>query len=520
MKVRKFINMVEIKRISISRGLLLSVLLFYLFTFLPLNASAQRRMPCIRHIPTDKAKTRGQLGYPNQDWDPQRIYRQAVVLISFADTDFSMDDPAGYYQRVLNERGYNEGYGQGSVADYYRDQSDGLLNLKFDVYGPFKVSVNANSGKSSYYGDDAMREALQQLKAITTTDFSVYDWNGDGEVEQLVFIAAGFTGNQLTGYVWPNTQLQYGYMKAPGNLDIGMTSISCEKWKDGALCGIGTICHEFAHCLGLPDIYPTGGTYFSAVDEWDLMDGGNYTNKGWCPPNFSALEKMLMGWSNPIELTTATTITGMKPVSEGGETYLIRNSGYENEFYLLENRRQTGWDYATPGNGLAIFHVDYDREEWSSNYVNNNSSHFRYDLFHADGKDYLIWDPENNGKDMNKYTMDGWMRSRYLSTSAYPYTDPVSLVVNASLTDGTEPAATLFNDNADGKLFMQKAITNIRVASDGSVSFDFMQVPSGIGSVPALSDGEGEWYDLQGRRLSGKPTHKGVFIHNRKKVAL
>ena len=518
MKVRKYINMVEIKRISISRGLLLSVLLFYLFTFLPLNASAQRRMPCVRNIPTDKAKTRAALDDPSQDWDPQRIYRQAVVLISFADTDFSMDDPAGYYQRVLNERGYNEGYGQGCVADYFRDQSDGLLNLKFDVYGPFKVSVNANSGKSSYYGDDAMREALQQLKAITTADFSVYDWDGDGEVNQMVFIAAGFTGNQLSGYIWPNTN--HTNSKAPGNLDIGMYSISCEKWKDGALCGIGTICHEFTHCLGLPDIYPTGGTYFSAVDEWDLMDGGNYTNKGWCPPNFSAMEKMLLGWSNPIELTTATTITGMKPVSEGGETYLIRNSGYADEYYLLENRRQTKWDYCIPGEGLAIFHVDYDKGQWSYNEVNSDMTHLRYDLFHADGKDYLIWDPENNGKDMSKYTMDDWVRNRYLSTSVYPYTDPVSLVVNASLTDDSEPAATLFNDNADGKLFMQKAITNIRVASDGSVSFDFMQVPSGIEPVPALSDGEGEWYDLQGRRLSGKPTHKGVFIHNRKKVAL
>ena len=152
--------------------------------------------------------------------------------------------------------------------------------------------------------------------------------------------------------------------------------------------------------------------------------------------------------------------------------------------------------------------------------MNVSDGAFRYDLFHADGKDYLIWDPKNNGKDMSKYTMDDWVRNRYLSTSVYPYTDPVSLVVNASLTDDSEPAATLFNDNADGELFMQKAITNIRVASDGSVSFDFMQVPSGIEPVPALSDGEGEWYDLQGRRLSGKPTHKGVFIHNRKKVAL
>ena len=58
------------------------------------TARAQQRIPCIRNIPADVAKTRGTLGYPSQDWDPGRIYRQAVVLISFSDRDFLMADPA------------------------------------------------------------------------------------------------------------------------------------------------------------------------------------------------------------------------------------------------------------------------------------------------------------------------------------------------------------------------------------------------------------------------------------------
>ncbi len=481
------------------------------------TASAQRRMPCIRNIPTDKAGTRATLRYPSKDWDANKTYRQAVVLITFADADFSMADPNTYFDNLFNKKGFNEGYGPGCVADYFRDQSSGLFNLQFDIYGPIKVSISAK-GSSSNYGYSAMKEALAALDTLTTQDFSVYDWNGDGVVEQMLFVAAGLCGNQASGYIWPNTD--YTTLNAPGKKEMVNTCITCELWRDKTLCGIGTICHEFAHCLGLPDIYPTSGSsYFSVVDEWDLMDGGNYTNKGWCPPNLSTLEKMLLGWGTPTELTEPTTITEMKPVSEGGATYLIRNSGCTNEYYLLENRRQTKWDYGIPGNGLAIFHVDYDQERWHFNEVNIADTLFRYDLFHADGKDYKEWDPDNNGKNLGKYTMDDWLRNRYLSTSVYPFTNPETLFINEGLTDGTSPAATLYNANADGAKFMQKAITNIQVASDGSISFDFMQVPSGINELRIEnSELKDSWYDLQGRRLQGPPTGKGVFIHKKKKV--
>ena len=495
------------------------ITLFAFVLLVAIATSAQQRMPCIRNIPTDKAITRGSLDYPNLNWDPNKTYRQAVVLISFADTDFSMDDPAAYYNRLFNESGFNEGIGQGSVADYFRDQSGGLFNLQFDIYGPIKVSISAK-GSSSNYGYNAIKEALAALDTLTTQDFSVYDWNGDGVVDQIQFLAAGLTGNQASGYIWPNTD--YTTLNAPGKKEIEMISITCEMWKDKTLCGIGTICHEFAHCLGLPDIYPTSGSsYFSVVDEWDLMDGGNYTHKGWCPPNLSTLEKMLLGWGEPTELTAATSITGMKPVSEGGETFIIRNSGHNDEFYILENRRRTNWDKGLPGEGLAIFHVDYDRDLWSSNDVNTSDSHLRYDLFHADGKDYKTWDPANNGRDPNKYVdPENWMYNKYLSTSVYPYTDPETQLINDVLNDESSPASTLFNKNAEGKLFMSKAITNVRIAADGTISFDFMGGTSGIDAIKVMDDNPAVWYDLQGRRLEGKPTRKGIYINNRKKVAL
>ena len=501
------------------------IVVFVALAAIAANAQISERRPCLRNIPADVAKTRGTLGYPTQDWDPERIYRQAVVLISFSDVDFSMPDPAAYYQRLFNEHGYNEGYGPGCVADYYRDQSGGRFNLQFDIYGPIKVSVKARpTNKDNNYGDDAMTEAMKKLKDLTDVDFSVYDWDEDGEVDQMVFVAAGFCGNQVSGYIWPNTS--YASMKAPGGLYVRMNSISCELWRDASLCGIGTICHEFAHCLSLPDIYPTGSFYFSVVDEWDLMDGGNYTNKGWCPPNFSAVEKMHLGWGDPVELTDATTLEDMKAVSEGGEAYILRNSGNDNEFYILENRRHTKWDYGIPGEGLLIFHVDYDRDVWSSNSVNSNPSHYRYDLFHADRRDYLDWDPDNDGKDWSKYTEPDWMHNRYLSTSAYPYDDGQE--VNDRLTDDSDPAATLFHANADGLYLMSRPITDIRKSSDGTISCSVASPPTAInGVIPLLSrrgkgwsDPHDSWFTLQGLRLPSRPLRPGLYIHNGQKISI
>ena len=163
----------------------------------------------------------------------------------------------------------------------------------------------------------------------------------------------------MRGYTYPHST--YFPAKLPGDIPLFFASVTCELWRDGSLYGWGTIAHEFCHCLGLPDIYPMSpASPFSTVDEWDLMDGGNYINKGWCPPNFSAMEKMCMKWDTPEELTRPTSVTGMKPVSAGGKCYIIRNEANSQEYYLLENRQQEGWDYGCPSNGLLIYHVDYD----------------------------------------------------------------------------------------------------------------------------------------------------------------
>ena len=520
------------KKDNIKRKVWLSEVLFAfcLATFFPLVALAQGfevvRGDCTPDL-TDGGVTRGvryRLPAPNKNWDANRIYKQLVILVSFRDVDFQMGNPEAIYDSIFNKKGYNKRNGVGCVADYFRDQSGGLFNLEFDIYGPIKLDTlacpyTAPTDKTRNYGKDQFRNAtLEVIKQYPDIDYKQYDWDGDGKVEQVIYVHAGLSGNQgegSYGYIWPNTG-SFSSVTTPDGTKISNFTGSGELWKNNlGNCGIGTICHEFSHSLGLPDIYPTTSSAgYSVVDEWDLMDGGNFTNYGWCPPNFSPLEKMLFGWLTPIELTERASIKGLKPSADGGEVYQINHS--ESEWLLLENRQHEGWDLGIPGRGLVIYHVNYDRSVWQNNTVNNDKSKRRYELVHADNMDYDVWDVAIGSK--SPYRNKGRLNSAILSTSPYPWTTDSTTFVNNELTDTSVPAAKMNNPNENGSTLLSKPITNIRMSDDGFVSFDFMGGDhDGISSVVSNMSSRSV-YNLQGQQVLSP--RKGLYIINRKKVFL
>jgi len=341
-------------------------------------------------------------------------------------------------------------------------------------------------------------------------DFAPYDWNGDGTIEQVIVIFAGPSGNVSgqTGFLHPNTSSVSSVRTHDGKV-ISTYSSSAENWTaKGPNCGIGTICHEFTHCLGLPDIYQVSGASNIIVDEWDLMDGGNGTNYGWCPPNFSPLEKNLLGWLSYTELTEPATISDLKPVSEGGTAYQVKHT--DSEYYLLENRQQSGWDAGLPGKGLVVWHVNYDAGRWRANTVNNYNE-LGFQLVHADGKDYLQSSSDVESKGLSHYASGGMMNSRYLSGSAYPFVEAGQ--ANDSLTDQSEPASLMYQVNSSGSEYLGKAITHIQLSPSGLVSFDFMGgSPSAIRTLTTATRCEApQYYDLSGRRLTA-PTPGHLYI--------
>ena len=467
------------------------------------------------------------MSYEPIQWDPNRTYRQLVVLVSFTDCDFSFDNPQETYHAIFNQSGYNQMDGPGCVADYFRDQSKGLFNLQFDVYGPYKVNAKVKSNSSGNYGTQLFREAVGMLiEEHPDIDYSVYDWDNDGTVNQTVFVYAGYSGNQvgLSGYIWPNTY-SFSTVKTPDGYAISRYTASGELWTNNTSCGFGLICHELSHCLGLPDIYPTNtndsSLPISIVDEWDVMDGGTFTNRGWCPPNYSPMEKICMGWLTPTELKTDTVISHLKPVANGGNAFLIRHTN--KEFYLLENRQWEGWDYGLPGKGLLIYHVLYDNDHWLGNNVNNISNQPHYHIVTADNMTYTDWYNYwlDNYSGKSPYTDRRRLNSQLMSTASYPCLLDSAGNMNRELSATTTPATVMYTANDKGDKMMAQSITDITQHEDGTVSFTFHTSGAGIISTKAPSPVSGV-YTITGRKLANHTDFdqlpKGIYIVNGKKI--
>lgn len=391
--------------------------------------------------------------------------RGLIILAQFPDQTFSYNNVRALYDRIANEQGYSDHNFNGSISDYFTAQSGGQFTLKFDVAGPVTMSHNY-----AYYGDndeahapDMIKEACQGVDSLV--NFANYDWDGDGEVEEVFVLYAGHGqadyDSKNDDLIWPHMYYvnPTGYAYNDFYLDgvkIDVYACSSELNGDGYLAGIGTFCHEFSHCMGFPDMYDTGKAGNFGMGSWDLMDYGSYNGDGYTPAGYSGYEKMVCGWITPVELTTATTVTSMQPMSQMGQSYIVYNKGNRNEYYILTNRQQNGYDASIPGHGMIIEHIDYDKDIWDYNLVNTTDNtdyasygitndHQRITIFHADNK-------------------DGFYDQ---SRDAYPYYG------KDSLTNNSMPAATTYNANSDGTKYMNCAIRDITENSDGSMSFVF-----------------------------------------------
>ncbi len=313
--------------------------------------------------------------------------RSLVILVSYSDVDFKIDNPKEYFTGLLNTPGFSEWNGTGSARDYFIESSCGQFSPQFDVLGPVKLPK-----RMIYYGgnDAAGNDLHPEMMAIHAcqildddVDFSVYDVDGDGAIDNVFIFYAG-RGEASGGSdntVWPHSW----DVRGSGNHifdGVLLGHYACtNEWQGNAPDGIGTFCHEFSHVLGLPDLYATSYTNAFTPGSWSILDSGPYNNDSRTPPIYSAFERYAMDWLTPEEISGPANIV-LPPI--GSNRAYIIPTGKSNEYFLLENRQQVGWDRYIPGHGMLVWHVDYDEDVWRRNVVNNTASHQYVDIEEAD----------------------------------------------------------------------------------------------------------------------------------------
>lgn len=316
-----------------------------------------------------------------------------VVLVEFNDLAFTVENPAEAFSNLLNQQNYSANGGTGSAKDYYMNNSCNQFTPTFDVKGPVKISqgyayYGQNSGSShNLHAAEGFHEAVVSLDA--TVDFSQYDVDGDGTIDNIFFYFAGHNEAEHAGEdtIWPHASSFYNYQSETFD-GKRLGRYACTSEYNGSqgsnMCGIGTFCHEFGHVLGLPDFYDTdyeeNGTAYD-MDYFDLMSSGGYLNDGRTPAALTTIERVMLGWKDGYSDFEKGSVEIGSVQDNIGYKVDTNNSG---EFFVLEVRDQTKWDAYLPG-GLLLYHVDQSgnvvasgtkaKTLWNYNMINCFSDH-------------------------------------------------------------------------------------------------------------------------------------------------
>jgi immune inhibitor A len=326
-----------------------------------------------------------------------------VILVNFNDRKFSRTDAHAVFDSVFcgrNFKGFKDTVKDsiipytGSVRDYFRDNSAGQFDPKFDVVGP----VDINYSCTFPHGTDSVGPIVKAaaIAADSFVNFADYDIDGNGTVDMIYFVFAGFGSNYTSNnpdYIWPHTS-SFLILGTPFSLDgVNLGRFACSTELSGResgiyyIDGIGTACHEFSHVLGLPDFYDVDdeGSGGLSVDpnRWSLMASGSYLNKSRTPCGYGLYERYAVGFTVPQRISSACACS-LQPINVSNAGLRL-DSPNDSVFFLMENRQLTGWDEYLPGHGMLVFRVDSTSVlNWWFNQINIDPSYNYYLLLRAD----------------------------------------------------------------------------------------------------------------------------------------
>ncbi len=451
--------------------------------------------------------------------------KAVVILAEYSDKAFTVTDPKASFDQYLNKAdgspenlGNDEHRNWGSVRQYFDECSYGAYTPQFDVYGPVTLSNTLE-----YYGgtsDSGNDERYTQLvadacaAADSLIDFSEYDADGNGSVDLVYVIYAGY-GQSAGGdanTIWPKS---FSYSSSSTTYDgkkLARCGVSNELLTPSAgtiINGIGLFCHEFSHCLGLPDFYVSSAPDNQGMENWSIMDNGEYNNYGFYPTAYTAWEREAFGWDSIPAITDAGQYS-LVP-EQYKRAVKVTNDANSNDYFVLEYFKNEGINarvaytisYQPTLEGLLIYHVNYSSSAFSlSSLPNGTIGSPRMTVIPADGRLATSYDE----------TLTNLTYAQEIAGDIF--CDSTSFTQSGGL-----PNAAWWYTCDDKPLY------NINYASN-AVWFDFLEEAStdtdGIDAVAITNEGVKSVYSIDGRYLGtstdGLP--HGIYIVGGKKIAI
>jgi M6 family metalloprotease-like protein len=277
----------------------------------------------------------------------------AMLLVDFADRNFTRTIPD--VNRLFLER----------LENYYDNVSYGSLKVEGKVFGVFHLAKTMSSyGSDVGTVDGDMVNGLRTYHIVedalaiadSTVDFSNYRY--------LVIVHAGEgqeSDPKITNNIWSIAYLGGVWFKT-SEKNFDRAAIVPERENQGADV-LGVTCHEFAHLLGLPDLYNSHNSNHGDAGRWDLMARGlwNGNPPGSEPAHPTAWSKIKLGWIQPdqVRLMTDQSLTDYLGAIEQNRRNLkaVKVPLFNGMYYLVEYRSRT-LDPALPSDGVLLTKVD------------------------------------------------------------------------------------------------------------------------------------------------------------------
>lgn len=331
-----------------------------------------------------------------------------------------------------------------SLSRYIETISDGQMRvtsyfpqLENGVIQPYVLQKD----RSSY--TDYNEYAIEMLTNIAVSEEIPLDGDQDGVVDNVTFVVDG-RATSVADPLWAKAfsiagMEINGVPTGSANLHSGYTLLGSKIFN-----GIGTLCHEFLHSMGYPDLYHRSDVPGNPVGQWDIMS----TNSVFLQYPLAYQRYAVSGWMDAQTITQDGTYT-MDPASasSGNRLYLLKTPLSETEFFAVEYRKpgkaySDELDCKIYGEGLVVYRI-------------NTAEHGNY---RGDQDEIYVFRPDET-------TLNGGLGD--LTRSCYGGTNAPDHIGTTDLEKTFAEDALVYADGTNSGI----ALDQIQILGDGTLQF-------------------------------------------------